>query len=223
MEGINNKQVTQNKQKEPKWTHFISLPLTKPHLIEAYQNLKSEITSDRPDLEPFFLGSSKAHITLNMLELNQEQVEKIQKILPLLENQLPKINLNLQGWGYFGKKPDKSKYLYLKISKGLQEINNLCNIITNLLVEHDILNPQKQALHNIKLVGEQPNQQYRLQTVHATYMKSRTKDTFDCSQIINKYSDFQINNIGIDQLHCSIIQPQNADLYYKSLCVVNLK
>ncbi|EAR98660.1 AKAP7 2'5' RNA ligase-like domain protein (macronuclear) [Tetrahymena thermophila SB210] len=222
MEGINNKQVLQNKQKETKWTHFISLPLTKPHLVEAYKKLKSEITSDDPDLEPFFLGSSKAHITLNMLELNEEQVEKIQKILPLLHNKLPKFNITFKGWGYFGKKPEKSKYLYLKISNGLQEINDLCNKITAFLVEHDILNPQKQNLHNIKLIGEYPNQKYQLQTVHATFMKSRTKDTFDCSEIINKYSDFEISGIDINQLHCSIIQPQNADLYYNSLCVINL-
>ncbi|KAL4468930.1 hypothetical protein ABPG72_009750 [Tetrahymena utriculariae] len=222
MEIINNKQVTQNKEKEPKWTHFISLPLTKPHLVEAYLKLKSEITSDHPDLEQFFLGSSKAHITLNMLELNEEQVEKVQKILPLFHNQLPKINLTLKGWGYFGKKPEKSKYLYLKINKGLQQINDLCNKITVFLVEHNVLNPQKQALHNIKLVGEKPNQQYKLQTVHATFMKSRTIDTFDCSQIINKYPDFEISGIDVDQLNCSIIQPQNVDLYYKSLCVINL-
>lgn len=188
------------------YTHFLSLPLAHPTLVNKLDNFRNTITKEFGIHESIFNKTKSLHLTLRMLELRGEErikkaAEVIQnvssKVMDALENRPLLIRLN--GLDLMSGTKDEALILYApaEVIGGESRLLSAIKVITDALIDADLI-PRNDTGRSLKL--------------HVTLMKASFKRRaniydavvpFDARGIFELYGREEWGEYAISEAHLS--------------------
>ncbi|XP_026487667.2 activating signal cointegrator 1 complex subunit 1 [Vanessa tameamea] len=222
-------------------THFISIPLNLPNIIKQFENFKEHVLRDcvsRGLEESLFIRGEKLHLTVGVMCLmdNEERLtasklltEAREKcIMPLLSEYQP-LQIRLKGLSYMNDDPKEINVLYGCV----EEVNapsGLVQRIVDSIVSHfykaGFMDKEYDRDH-VKLHVTLLNSKYRGRDKgmdeEAISKQSNKRETFDGSQILSKFSDYDFGTTELNNIHLSQRKSTGPDGYYQSTCVISCR
>lgn len=216
-------------------THFLSIPMNSPEIIENYNKFKDEILhelSDRGIEESVFVKPHKLHMTISVMCLmdNEERLQASKLlteardtiIIPTLREHKP-LKLRLKGVSYMNDDPTSVHVLYGLVQEenapaGL--LQKLCNDLQNHFYKGGFAEKEKGG-DNVKIHVTLMNSRHRGRTDESDNRNLGPRESFDATRILEKYAHYdfgvaEVTDVHLSQMHTST--EQNA--YYESTCVV---
>ncbi|XP_028162825.1 activating signal cointegrator 1 complex subunit 1 [Ostrinia furnacalis] len=223
-------------------THFISIPMNSPDIMNNFETFKNNVLRDCPGRgldESLFIKPNKLHLTLGVMCLmdNEERLlaskllteakEKI--ILPMLEDYLP-FKIRLKGLSYMNDDPREIDVLYGRVQEEGAS-TGLIQKLADSLVSHFYKAGYMEKDHgrdNVKLHVTLINSKYRSRaaqggedSLSSTSRNSRQpRVTFDGSEILRKYADYDFGVIEFKEIHLSQRHSIGNDGFYQPTCVI---
>ncbi|XP_046961793.1 activating signal cointegrator 1 complex subunit 1 [Vanessa cardui] len=224
-----------------KSTHFISIPMNFPNIIKQFENFKECVLRECEGKgleESLFIRGEKLHLTVGVMCLmdNEERLaasklltEAREKcIMPLLNEYQP-LQIRLKGLSYMNDDPKEIDVLYGCV----EEVNapsGLLQRVVDSIVSHFYkagFMDKEYGRDNVKLHVTLLNSKYKSrdkgmdeETVSNQINK---RETFDGSQILSKFSDYDFGIVELNNIHLSLRKSMGPDGYYQSTCVISCK
>ncbi|XP_049870054.1 activating signal cointegrator 1 complex subunit 1 [Pectinophora gossypiella] len=223
-----------------KATHFLSIPLNTPEIIEKFEKFKESVLRNCPDRgldETLFIKPNKLHLTIGVMCLMDKEerlraahllTEAKQKIIkPMLENYLP-LKLRLKGLSYMNDDPREIDVLYGLVQEE-DAPSGLVQGLVDALVDHyykaGFMERNERA--NVKLHVTFINSKYRKGTSRTSIVNNeeqrnakKLRETFDGSGVLQKFVDFDFGVTELKEIHLSQRHCIASDGYYQPTCVV---
>ncbi|GIX75657.1 activating signal cointegrator 1 complex subunit 1 [Caerostris darwini] len=207
------------------FTHFISIPMNDQNIQEKFLHFKNDVLrtckGSQGIEDNIFVSPAKLHLTIAMLTLlTKQEKEKATSILQNCKNYIlnllsgKPLNIEVKGVEYMNDEPEEVTVLYGKVK---ETKSNCLQLIANKLLEEFEQSPLgRRATYddpsNVKL--------------HVTLMKAKTgargyRETFDASQILEKYADYSFGETTVSEIHLSVRFTAGKN-YYQSIHVLEL-
>ncbi|CAG9784324.1 unnamed protein product [Diatraea saccharalis] len=231
--------VTSSRMKQ-RSTHFISLPMNNSDITRNFELFKETVLRDCSSKgldESLFIRPQKLHLTLGVMCLmdNEERLlasklltEAKEKVVKPLLGNCPSLRIRLRGLSYMNDDPSAIDVLYGCV----EEENGPPGIIQRLadgLVDHFYkagYMDREYGRDNVKLHVTLINSKYRSRTSTSvnddvTGSKRQARLTFDGSEILNKYADYDFGVTELKEIHLSQRHSMGNDGYYQPTCVIS--
>ncbi|CAK1603017.1 unnamed protein product [Parnassius mnemosyne] len=222
-------------------THFLSIPLNDPSIIESFENFKQNVLqecSTKGIDESLFIRSCKLHLTIGVMCLmdNEERLHaskllgevKENILMPLLKDYLP-LRLRLKGLSYMNDDPKSIDVLYACVED--EGSSGMIQKVADVLVDHfykaGFMDKHQYGRDNVKLHVTLMNSKYRNKSSLVSddvriSNTQRIKETFDGSNILNKFANYDFGVIEINNIHLSQRKTMGSDGYYQPTFVISL-
>ncbi|XP_050361567.1 activating signal cointegrator 1 complex subunit 1 [Nymphalis io] len=223
-----------------KSTHFISIPLNLPNIIEQFEHFKDSVLRDCSSTgleESLFIRAEKLHLTVGVMCLmdNEERLtasklltEAREKcIMPLLNDYQP-LQIRLKGLSYMNDDPKEINVLYGCVEEVNAPSGLLQRVVDNI-VSHFYKAGFMDKVYgrdNVKMHVTLLNSKYRRQQEiddEAISKQRKKQETFDGSQILSKFADYDFGTVELNNIYLSQRKSTGPDGYYQSTCVISCK
>ncbi|CAH2066972.1 unnamed protein product, partial [Iphiclides podalirius] len=225
-------------RKKQRCTHFLSIPLNDPHIMKSFESFKQQVLQEcnnRGVEEAIFIEQQKLHITIGVMCLmDQEERQQVSKLLcnakdsilmPLLKDHLP-LRIKIKGLSYMNDDPKNIKILYGCV----QDEHGMTQKLADALVEYfsnaGFVEKGEYGRDNVKLHVTLMNSKFKYRSSEDEVDKRPTRrniwETFDGSEILNKFGDYDFGSAEVNVIHLSQRKTVGADGYYQSTCVISL-
>ncbi|KAG8192518.1 hypothetical protein JTE90_015159 [Oedothorax gibbosus] len=219
--------------KDARWkvgqhTHFISIPMNDPSILEGFHKFKSEVLANcgaQGINESVFQPPAKLHVTIAMLTLlNNREKETALGILQKSKNEIlhilggKSLLVEIKGVEYMNDDPSEVDVLYGKIKE--TDKDNCLQIIADILADA-FANSDFSRREKIS-TEEKPHVK-----LHVTLMKSKTSDNgvrdfFDARKIMKDFANFKFGQMTVNEIHISVRFTGGTNSYYSSTFVLKL-
>ncbi|KAJ8935076.1 hypothetical protein NQ314_013021 [Rhamnusium bicolor] len=214
---------------------FISIPLLSEEIKSNFEKFKNEILSEKNIKgmdESIFQSSLKLHLTVIVFALTDER-EKLEAIntleeykttvlCPLLEGTGP-LKIHVAGIECMNDNYRNADILYAnaKIINETEEVNlqKIVNDISNYFYERGLV---KRYQENVKLHMTLINTKYRKVLESPTRRRWNKRESFDATNIMEKYRNIEFGECNLDSIHLSLISSKGEDGFYKPLSVIKI-
>lgn len=219
-------------------THFISIPMNFPNIMKQFENFKASVLRECSGCgleESLFIRAERLHLTVGVMCLmdNEERLTasklltdaRDKYIVPLLQNYLP-LKIRLKGLSYMNDDPKEINVLYGCV----EEVNapsGLLQQVVDAIVTHYYkagFMDKEYGRDNVKMHVTLLNSKYRGRTKGVdedTNVRNKKRETFDGSQILSKFSDYDFGTVELNDIHLSQRNSTGPDGYYQSTCVIS--
>ncbi|XP_013188828.2 activating signal cointegrator 1 complex subunit 1 isoform X1 [Amyelois transitella] len=226
-------------------THFISIPVNGPAVMKNFEQFKEAVLKScsmcRGIEESLFIKAHKLHITVGVMCLmdNEERVHasklfteaKDKIVMPIIRDYLP-LKIRLKGLSYMNDDPKEIDVLYCTVQEEEAPVGLLQRLTDSLVQYFYKAEFMKKEFDrdNVKLHVTLINSKYRGGSSEAVadetedsrnYRKTRT--TFDGSEILNKFADYDFGVTELTDIHLSQRHTMGPNGYYQPTCVISLK
>lgn len=209
------------------YTHFISIPMNDESIQKKFLSFKKDVLTNCRGFmgvnEDIFVSPAQLHLTIAMLTLMTKREKEsaaamLQKfkenIVQLLDGK--PLRIEIKGVEYMNDEPESVTVLYGKVRE--TDSDNCLQIIANQLSKIFAESPL-----GMKAVSNDPDNV----KLHVTLMKAKTgvrgyRETFDASQILEKYADYTFGQTTVKEIHISIRFTSERNAYYKPFYVLEL-
>eukprot|EP00658_Telonema_sp_P-2_P047671 TRINITY_DN36276_c0_g2_i2.p1 TRINITY_DN36276_c0_g2~~TRINITY_DN36276_c0_g2_i2.p1 ORF type:complete len:129 (+),score=34.50 TRINITY_DN36276_c0_g2_i2:222-608(+) len=116
--------------------------------------------------------------------------------------------------------PRQVDVLYMKVGQAGATIKSICNVLSTAMLEAGVLTQaqaQHQRLSAIKLHATLMNTKYRSKN-------DAPRETFDASQMLEKFGEYEFGSLAISHIALSSMQPakkcnspQDQNYYYQTV------
>ncbi|KAK9888931.1 hypothetical protein WA026_001150 [Henosepilachna vigintioctopunctata] len=215
---------------------FVSIPLYSSEIKHNFEEFKKNILAENHGgvEESIFVSSLKLHLTILVFTLlNEQEIQEALNTLRECKNLFLRnvdqrknpIKMKVQGLNCMNSNLSKVNVLYAEpyltddseCEKDLQEI---ANAISNLFYEKGFA---KENRENVKLHMTLMNTKYRKPKKKDNPSRRWIKrETFDATQIMEKYKDFYFGEAMFNNIHLSLMSCEGEDGYYTSLGSVKM-
>ncbi|XP_050538008.1 activating signal cointegrator 1 complex subunit 1 [Daktulosphaira vitifoliae] len=209
-------------------THFISFPMLNEAVVKNYLTFKEKVLENcqncRGVSESLFNEELKLHLTITCFILcNRSEINKTVLLTKELEKSIlrPKnlntLDISIQGLDYMNDDPSDVNILYAKVHN--PELQSLANEIQSFFSKSDLA--QKPRNDNVKLHVTLMKTNFDENTSKNNY-KNKTRSTFDATQIVQIFGDFNFGTVHLKQLHLSQRYTTDSNGYYKFSYIATL-
>lgn len=226
-------------------THFLSIPMNSADIVRNFTTFRETVLKEcchHTLDESLFMKPEKLHLTLGVTCLmdNEERMlaskllteAKDKIVLPLLSDSKV-LKIRLKGLSYMNDDPKQIDVLYGLV----QEEGSVKGVIQKLgdsLVDHFYkagFMDREYGRESIKLHVTLINSKYRSRSSSAKGEESqsfksnerRTRETFDGSEILAKFSDYDFGVTELQEIHLSQRHSMGRDGYYQPTCVISCR
>ncbi|XP_072936799.1 activating signal cointegrator 1 complex subunit 1 isoform X2 [Epargyreus clarus] len=223
-------------------THFLSIPMNHPDVMRSFEKFKALVLkecSGRGLEESLFIRPQKLHLTLGVTCLmdNEERLHackllteaKTSIILPLIKDYLP-LKIRMKGLSYMNDDPKEIDVLYGRVQEDTAPpglLQRVADSLVQYFAKAGFMDNNDYGRDNVKLHVTLLNSKYRGrqrdtgddETQSRSARKSR--ETFDGSQILQKFSDYDFGVMELTDIHLSQRKTMGTDGYYKSTCIMS--
>ncbi|CAG4998640.1 unnamed protein product [Parnassius apollo] len=232
--------IVMSARMKQKPTHFLSIPLNHSSIIERFENFKQNVLqecSTKGIDESLFIRSCKLHLTIGVMCLmdNEERLHaskllseaKENILMPVLKDYLP-LKIRLKGLSYMNDDPKSIDVLYSCVED--DGPSGMIQKITDGLVDHFYkagFMDREFGRDNVKLHVTLMNSKYRNKSSldtddDRTSNKRSIRETFDGSDILSKFSNYDFGVTEINNIHLSQRKTMGSDGYYQPTFVISL-
>ncbi|XP_053674230.1 activating signal cointegrator 1 complex subunit 1 [Anopheles nili] len=218
-----------NKQQ---FTHFLSVPLNTPAIVKRFLDFREKVLTKLPVAftvdESLFQQPEKLHLTLCTVSLmdNEDRANAAQLLLdcqdsiigPTLKEYGP-LELRVRGLEYMNDDPHAVDVLYAKIeSPALQRI---ADQIYECFISKGLM---QRKYDHVKLHATLINSLFRGTRADAIDEQEAEKKriTFDASEILRKYGEFDFGSTVVDAIHLSQRFSTSCTGYYEATAFIKL-
>ncbi|XP_022124536.2 activating signal cointegrator 1 complex subunit 1 [Pieris rapae] len=226
--------VTSARMKQ-KSTHFIALPMNNAEIVKNFENFKELVLQNcqgRGLDESIFIRASKLHITVGVMCLmdNEERLlaskylaEVKDHIMPIIQSHLP-LKLRLKGLSYMNDDPKEMDVLYGSVQednapKGV--LQDMIDAIAQFFIKKGLMANQF-GRDNVKIHVTLLNSKYREKTMENDSPTKQRRESFDGSEILDKFNDYDFGVMEINNIHLSQRKSLAPDGFYQPTCVISL-
>ncbi|XP_047516216.1 activating signal cointegrator 1 complex subunit 1 isoform X1 [Pieris napi] len=216
-------------------THFISLPMNSEEIVKNFDKFKEMVLQDcrgRGLHESIFIRASKLHITVGVMCLmdNEERLlaskylaEVKEHIMPMIQNHLP-LKLRLKGLSYMNDDPKEMHVLYGSVQeddahKGV--LQDMIDAIAQFFFKKGLM-ANEFGRDNVKIHVTLLNSKYRGKTIENDSPTKQQRESFDGSEILEKFNDYDFGVMEINNIHLSQRKSLAPDGFYQPTCVISL-
>lgn len=210
------------------FTHFFSIPANNEQIMKQFELFKSQVLhsclGDRGVSEKLFQKPFKLHLTLSMLVLGDHaEIDQLISIFHefKMENEdlfRRPLKVHIKGIENMNDDPCEVRVLYGKVDKSLdwEKLQILGDKLSDFLVQKQLITRKEfnsVTLHMTVLnVSFLSQQDLALDTADSVHNPS----TYDCSNIIRKFADWDFGVLDISEICLSKRYGGAGDCYYNS-------
>ncbi|KFB36542.1 AGAP007571-PA-like protein [Anopheles sinensis] len=218
-----------NKQQ---FTHFLSVPLNKPAIMNRFIDFREKVLTKLPAAfrvdESLFQQPEKLHITLCTLSLldNEDRANAAQVlqdcqdaiISPLLKENGP-MELFVRGLEYMNDDPHAVDVLYAKIES--PTLQTIADRIYEYFISKGLM---QRKYDHVKLHATLINSLFRSSNGDNVDEKEaeRRRITFDASEILRLYGDFDFGQLTVNEIHLSQRYSTSCTGFYEATAIIKL-
>ncbi|CAL1545826.1 unnamed protein product [Lymnaea stagnalis] len=225
------------RQHQP-FTHFLSIPVTSPDVIERFQFFKAEVldrfSGEKGVDESLFQNPKRLHLTLGTLVLlNDNEIEKATSLLKACEEELIKpflqnetLQVPICGLEYMNDDPAEVDVLYAKVQPGKssQRLQELVDIIVNKFTSEGVV---KREHDHVKMHVTVMNTLMRKDPSAISENQSakhgiKLRESFDAREILKTFQDFNFGSQHIASIQLSQRHSTNVNGYYNCASYISL-
>ncbi|XP_053664102.1 activating signal cointegrator 1 complex subunit 1 [Anopheles marshallii] len=219
-----------NKQQ---FTHFLSVPLNIPEVIKRFLDFRHKIVNKLPRAfsvdESLFQQPDKLHITLCTMSLmdNEDRANAAQILLDCQESIISPIlqkngslEIRIRGLEYMNDDPHSVDVLYAKIESPV--LQAAANQIYEYFVSKGLM---QRKYEQVKLHVTLINSMFRVSQTEVVNEKEaeRKRMTFDASEILRLYGNFDFGSLVLNEVHLSQRFSTSCTGYYEATAVMKLR
>uniref|UniRef100_A0A182JEZ9 K Homology domain-containing protein n=1 Tax=Anopheles atroparvus TaxID=41427 RepID=A0A182JEZ9_ANOAO len=219
-----------NKQQ---FTHFLSVPLNKPQIIKRFVDFREKVVTKLPAAfrvdESLFQQPEKLHITLCTLSLmdNEDRANAAHVLQdcqdsilgPLLKENGP-MEICVRGLEYMNDDPHAVDVLYAKIESPTLQV--AADSIYEYFISKGLM---QRKYDHVKLHATLINSLFRSTSNSDNVDEKeaeRRRITFDASEILRLYGDFDFGKLMVDEIHLSQRYSTSCTGFYEATAIVKL-
>ncbi|XP_045511187.1 activating signal cointegrator 1 complex subunit 1 isoform X1 [Colias croceus] len=231
--------IVMSARRKQRATHFISIPLNQPNIQKTFEKFKESVLREcqsRALEESLFIPATKLHLTVGVMCLmdNEERLlvskllteAKERIIMPIIQDHLP-LRLRIKGLSYMNDDPKEINVLYSCVEEenapaGL--LQEMVDAIVDFFYKKGFMEKEF-GRNNVKMHVTLLNTKYRGRREDDDDSMPRnrgTRQTFDGTDILNKFKDYDFGVVQLTDIHLSQRQTIGPDGYYQPTCVINI-
>ena len=237
------KEIKDNSSNE-KVKYFLMIPLEQENFISTFNELCQKLEKENPKNfdKNLFIKPQKLHITLVVLDINEEK-EKTSQVITIINELIPKIKeaLNEEFIFNFDKfdcfdSVKKTKVIFAKMleDENHYKLKTITNLIIKGLINGNILS--KENIKNLN-ISEEYSDGELIFTIkfHATLLnlkylnkalkaenKPADKKEFDASDILNCIKDIKFPECQMDKINLCAMREDQVSGKYEVIHCFNL-
>ncbi|XP_052893024.1 activating signal cointegrator 1 complex subunit 1 [Anopheles moucheti] len=219
-----------NKQQ---FTHFLSVPLNVPEVIKRFLDFRHKVVNKLPRAfcvdESLFQQPDKLHITLCTMSLmdNEDRSNAAQILLDCQESIISPIfkengslEIRIRGLEYMNDDPHSVDVLYAKIESPV--LQTAANQIYEYFLSKGLM---QRKYEQVKLHTTLINSLFRASQTEVVNEKEaeRKRITFDASEILRLYGEFDFGSLVLNEIHLSQRFSTSCTGYYEATAVMKLR
>jgi len=222
-------------KKKEEFTHFISIPLNYPVILEKVGKLMSDILAKKyPGISAkVFAKKETMHVTILMLTLTTpEMLELAKKAIISTTDKIKEIlsknplKLSLQKLSCIANHddPTKTRVLYVKLSDGnnLEILKSISNVLISAMLEHKVIS-EKELSHIEKKEGKYYPETFHITLMNSTFLHQGKFCTFDAKPVLEGFGESDLGEITAEAIHISTRFSYDEKGFYKPLYIMPLE
>ena len=214
------------------FTHFISIPLNYPTIIQKMDKLKNDILAQHfPQITPqIFCKNETIHLTILMLSLADSDKQALAKkafedckakIAEILAT--APLRLTLKSLSCIAKKddPQMARVVYVKLDdgKGLETIKEICNILITSMLANNVIK-ENELDHVSKKEGKYYPDTFHITIMNTTFLHKGRFNTINAVPVLKMFADADLGECLIESIHISTRFSYDEKGFYKPLIVM---
>ncbi|XP_005100147.1 activating signal cointegrator 1 complex subunit 1 [Aplysia californica] len=233
--------IIDSARQRQQFTHFLSIPVTCEQVVTGFEDFRFEVLrqcdGDRGLDASLFQNPKKLHLTIGtMVLLNDNEIERAavhlqscqeELIQPLLQGE--RLEVQIRGLEYMNDDPGSVDVLYARVQEGCacDRLQSLVDRLVDRLTSAGIMqrDHERVKLHVTvmnTLMRKDPSGTSVPQADSNGHARPRERESFDASQILKKFPDFDFGPLHIDSLHLSQRYSTGDNGYYAQVTAVEL-
>ncbi|XP_045521504.1 activating signal cointegrator 1 complex subunit 1-like isoform X1 [Pieris brassicae] len=218
-----------------RYTHFISLPMNNAEIVKNFEKFKELVLQDCQGTgldDSLFTKASKLHITVGVMCLMDTEerllaskylAEVKEQFMPMIQSHLP-LKLRLKGLSYMNDDPKEMHVLYGCVQednapKGV--LQDMIDAIAQFFFKKGLM-ANEFGRDNVKIHVTLLNSSYREKTIENDRPTKQKRESFDGSEILEKFIDYDFGVMEVNHIHLSQINTLAPGGFYQSTCVISL-